>query len=89
MINFLELIGALGDLLKLLNLPSERVPESEKKRRKKLYWGGYVFGVVGAGLGVKLVSRLEVSGITNYALWLVAAVTGFFLCLVIWRRILG
>lgn len=78
----------IGELLNLL-AGKKQDEEPAELRRKKLFFGGFFFGLVGAGLGAKLASKGDLEPHLEYSLMLVAALFGYFLFFKIWRTVLG
>lgn len=81
----------LFDLPELIDLLTgrKREPEPAEVTQKKVFYGAFFFGLVGAGLGAKLASKGEIAPILEYALMSVAALIGYVVFFKVWRKILG
>lgn len=80
----------LGELIDLVTgRKQKRVPEAPTTRRWKLFFGGHFFGLVGALLGAKLASKVDISQSAGLILMMFAALVGFGLFLKAWRALLG
>ncbi|CTQ54945.1 hypothetical protein LP7551_03485 [Roseibium album] len=84
MLNLFE----LPELIDLLT-GKKREPEPAGVTQKKVFYGAFFFGLVGAGLGAKLASKGEFEPTLEYALMTVAALIGYLIFFKVWRKILG